>query len=196
MQKRKKVLTKTIRKNAKLPQEVYDKFHAVKDIPKYRNAYALVLHTAGWTLQSIADAVGVSRERIRQIINESDPFEGLVYIYTSPEFPVPELPSVEVELEERYNIEPDPIKFMRLQQLQPYAQQVRSNSKTYRREAEEYTALLNEVINVDGVTVYHLSRLLGVTHGAINFRLVRYGYKTTNGKSRAFSKIREENRSL
>jgi hypothetical protein len=92
-------------------------------------------------------------------------------------------------------IEPSPETLKRLLELQPYAQQVRSSGKKYRAEAEEYTSLLNHAHTVEGVTLYRLAKRLGVTHGALRFRLVRYGYKkTVTATSKVYNPIIKENR--
>jgi hypothetical protein len=92
-------------------------------------------------------------------------------------------------------VEPSPETLKRLLELQPYAQQVRSYGKAYRKEAEEYTWLVNYAHTVEGVTLYRLAKRLGVTHGALRFRLARYGYKSpVSGASKAYTPILEENR--
>jgi hypothetical protein len=41
-----------------------------------------------------------------------------------------------------------------------------------------------------GVSVYSLAKSLGVTHGALLFRFVRYGYTTSeSGQSKVFRKL-------
>jgi cobyrinic acid a,c-diamide synthase len=82
----------------------------------------------------------------------------------------------------------------RLLELKPLAQQVRGHGKMYRAEADEYTYLLNQAITTQGISVYRLAKLLSVTIGAIQFRLTRYGYRTTTGKSKCFQPILEKNR--
>jgi hypothetical protein len=77
----------------------------------------------------------------------------------------------------------------------PKAQQVRGKSKRYRREAEEFTALLNYAHKIEGVSLYRLAKTLGVTHAAIRFRLCRYGYlKPGLGKSGVYSPVSMQNR--
>jgi hypothetical protein len=90
--------------------------------------------------------------------------------------------------------EPLPENIERMLELQPYAQMVRANSPRYRSEAEEYTRLVDLEHNARGVSLYRLAQLLGVTHGALRFRLVRYGYKTTTSESRVYKRIIDDNR--
>jgi hypothetical protein len=107
---------------------------------------------------------------------------------------IPE-PPVKQEREKPVYVEPNPDTLARLLELQPYAQQVRSNGKKYREEAEEYTKLLNHAHTVEGVTLYRLAKRLGVTHGALRFRLVRYGYKQpVTATSKVYNPIVKENR--
>jgi hypothetical protein len=68
------------------------------------------------------------------------------------------------------------VTLARLLELQPIVQKVRSSTKRGRLEAEEYTALLDYAVRVEGVPVYRLAKSLGLTHNAIRFRLMRYGY--------------------
>lgn len=169
-----------------LPSEVSSAFDGVDT--EIRNAYVAELRAAGWTLQSISGAAGITRERVRQIVAAaSDDAEktGLP-VPTPPEKPKPE---------PRVFIEPDPEKLARMLELQPLAQKVRANSTNYRDEAEEYTALLAESHLEDGVTLYRLALRLGVTHGALRFRLARYGYKhPKEGSSKVYTPIKDANR--
>ncbi len=153
-----------------------------------------VLNTAGWTLQSISDSAGVTRERVRQIVDSAP---SLVALGDAPAtLPMPEPPEHK-RPEPRVFIEPEPTKLARLLELQPLAQKVRSNSPNYRSEAEEYTKLIAEVHLDDHVTLYRLAKRLGVTHGALRFRLARYGYKQpakANPSSKVYTPILEKNR--
>lgn len=161
-----------------------------------RNSYIAALRQHGWTLQSIANASDMSRERIRQI--ETKVGQDLIdQIKMFPnEFPIPELPTETVTRYVYVAYEPDADTLARLKELQPYAQLVRSHSPRYRAEAEEYAALLWKAHTEQKVTLYHLAKLLGVTHGALRFRLVRYGYTqpSRGGKSKSYNPIMEKNR--
>jgi hypothetical protein len=161
-----------------------------------RNSYIAALRYAGWTLQSIGDATGVSRERIRQIESTID-LELVRQIKMFPnEFPIPALPT-ETVIEYKYEAyEPSPETLARLLELQPMAQLVRSHSPKYRVEAEEYVALLWKAHNEEKVTLYRLAKCLGVTHGALRFRLVRYGYMTPSqgGSSKSYRPVMQKNR--
>lgn len=171
-----------------LPPEVRDVFLKVRD-SDFRNSYIKALRDEGWTLESIAQATDMTRERIRQIAEftvSSDLGQGVS---------VPSLPVVEPKLK-RVPANPAPETLKRLLELQPLAQQVRSSAKRFRVEAEEYTGLLWKAVSEEGVTLYRMSQLLGVTHSALRFRLIRYGYLEggINPTSRVYAPIKTENR--
>lgn len=180
-----------------LPSNVVE---VIKNIEKddmfIRNVYLAALRHEGWTLQSIADTVGLSRERVRQI--EVDIDKSLIdQIKLFPEqFPLPSIPTITETRVVYKAVEPKPETLKRLKELQPFAQLVRSHSPKYRAEAEEYAALVWKAHNDENVTLYRLAKCLGVTHGALRFRLVRYGYMepSRGGKSRAYTKILNKNR--
>lgn len=177
----------------KLPQEVIDQFTAIT-ADRDRNAYMKALRERGWTLESIAAVSDVTRERVRQITAGIPMSEALRVAIDG--YPIPEPPKYEEKTpaSDRF-IEPTPETLSRLLELQPYAQQVRSYGTAYRAEAEEYTWLLNYAHTVEGVSLYRLAKRLGVTHGALRFRLARYGYKKPiNAESRVYTPVLRENR--
>lgn len=156
--------------------------------------YIVALRELGWTLESIAVPLGKSRERIRQLEMEvTDPRGAIARVesagldLTSP----PKKPIVERKTVVR--IEPDAEVIARLRELQPMAQAVRSSGTKYRAEAEEYTRLLNDE-NVRGVSLYRLAKELDVTHAALRFRLVRYGYKSSASTAKVYQPIFDKNR--
>lgn len=168
-----------------LPQEVVDTFEKLGDNLLLRNVYSAALRRLGWTLQSISDVTGVTRERVRQI-NEKVTDEQIGRLR---EFPLPLPPAKPVRVK-REIVEPDPAKVARLLELQPLAQQNRRSTEEFRQAAEDYTALVWEVHDADGVSLYRLAQHLGVTHGALRFRLARYGYKLSDtGVSKVYTRI-------
>jgi hypothetical protein len=166
-----------------LPQEVVDAF--AECTYEERSNYIHELIDKGWTQASIGRACGLSRESIRQISNATKH-----NTYTN--YPLPEPPRYPIAQKVVYT-EPPAEMLERLKELQPYAQKVRSSSPKFRAEAEEYTYLLNEATKL-GTTVYRLGKLLGITPSAIQFRLVRYGYRASEGESRSYTKIVEKNK--
>lgn len=160
-----------------------------------RDAYITALRHAGWTLQSVANALGISRERVRQIETKTPMTLVAEISQFSNEFPIPQIPMVAIEKDVYEYILPSEETLARLLELQPFAQLVRSNSQMYRKEAEEYTSLLWKAHSEEGVPVGRLAKCLGVTHGAVRFRLARYGYiEPKSGKSKVYQKVRSENR--
>lgn len=160
-------------------------------------SYIVALREAGWTYESMAKPLGVSRERIRQLYSEVMPY-GVGLALAEAErvgFVVPERPELEVKVrEKKYRPEPDAEVLARLKELKPYAERVRSNATRYRAEAEEYVSLLNEEYTGRGVPMLRLAKELGVTHAAIRSRLVRYGYLQTESGAKAYTPIRSSNR--
>ena len=166
-----------------LPQEAGE---ALRSLPlKERKAYATLLRKAGWTLQSIATELKITREAIRLYTKEDYSPEVLEKV---AHLPIPEVPKVEIYKERIVKVLPKPEVIARLKELQAKAQLVRGKGKNNREEAEEYTKLLYDTIQ-SGVSGYRLAKELGVTHSALCFRLVRYGYKTSTGQSRTYRKL-------
>lgn len=184
---------KYIKKNQQLPETIKKAFKKVSDNTE-RDYLIKQLVDANWTYEAISNASGLTRERIRQIANA---FENLAKEFNfdlSVEIPEP---PIKPERSKPEYIEPSPETLARLLELQPYAQLVRANGQKYRAEAEEYTALLNHAHTVEGVTLYRLAKRLGVTHGALRFRLVRYGYKkAVTATSKVYKPVIKQNRAI
>ena len=180
-----------IKKNQSLPEDICAAFQTISDNGK-RDQLIKALTDANWTYEAISNASGLTRERIRQIAN--------AYAALAKEFDYPlgidiPAPPLKPEKSKPFYVEPHPDTLRRLLELQPYAQQVRSNGKKYRQEAEEYTALLNHARVIEGVTIYRLAKRLGITHGAVRFRLARYGYiQPKSGARKVYQPIVSDNR--
>lgn len=163
---------------------------------------ARALRDSGWTLGSIAEPLGVSRERVRQIINSVPDKDAqitgatAIVVAESVGLSLPEPPQRPVLEERKESVRKTPLpeNITRLLELQPYARQVRANSPRYRAEAEEYTALIAHEHIERGVALLRISKELGVTHGALRFRLVRYGYKEATSEHKVYKTISEDNR--
>jgi hypothetical protein len=173
-----------IQHKQKLPEIVWGIF--MQDLHRdQRDSFIQALWEAGWTNRAISEAANVSLERVRQIILQPR-------IYRNS-LAVPDAPRKPAKIQPVY-IEPKSQDLERLLELQPLAQQVRSNSPLFRSEAEEYTKLVAKVHLEDKVPLYRLAKRLGVTHGALRFRLARYGYIESAGQSKSYQKVRDENR--
>lgn len=160
---------------------------------RYLQSIIVSLRQEGWTLASIAAPLGVSREWIRQIESSVEDTDDALRFAARTEFTAPERPHIP-EPVRLVKPRPEPETLARLKELQPYAQRVRANSSQYRAEAEEYTRLLYKEHNDRGVSIYRLAKELGVTHGALRFRLVRYGYHKTDSSSKVYKPILDKNR--
>lgn len=184
--------TNYIKKNQQLPTEIREAFKSLAN--PQRDLLIKELVDANWTYEAVANASGLTRERVRQIVKANEALAEEFSYDLGIEIPEP---PVKPERPTTKYVEPAPETLARLLELQPYAQQVRSNGKKYRNEAEEYTELLNHAHTVEGVTLYRLAKRLGVTHGALRFRLVRYGYKTpVTATSKVYQPIVKDNRAI
>lgn len=178
-------------KNIELPEEARYGFEALAGLPAFsRNAYMRVLRDAGWTLESIAEAIGdLTRERVRQCVKETPTLEAgeeiLRLAATGIVLEIPEVPLRPVIERPAPRVRPLPSSsdLERLRELKPLAAGVRYNHGKHREEAEEYVSLLWKVHKEDGVSVYRLGKLLDILPSAIESRFVRYGFKETVGLS-------------
>jgi hypothetical protein len=177
-----------------LPDEVVARFAGITTHHPDRDGFVKALRERGWTLESIAHAAGqMSRERVRQVCQKTSLAEALRVAMLG--YPIPEPPFDEIIINPPpVYVEPSSETLARLLELKPLARQVRSSSPRNREAAEEYTALLQYAHEVEGVPVYRLAKRLGVTHAAIQSRLVRYGYRDTSGTSGAYQRIAKVNR--
>jgi len=175
--------------NQSLPTAVVQLFKTIANATD-RDNLIRKLYESGWTQSSIARSVELTRERVRQICEM--PMDD----FGTTDFVIPKPPIHEPKPKREF-IEPSPDELARLLELQPMAKQVRSNATRFRAEAEEYTALIAKLHDIDGVTLYRLAKRLGVTHSALRFRLARYGYKLSeNGSSKVYKPINPKNRVL
>jgi len=172
--------TKQVKQDLTLPIELAE---ALRSLPlAERQAYATQLRNAGWTLQSIANAVNLTREAIRLYTLVEHTGEVLAKI---GHLPIQEPPTVEVFKSVVKRVMPDPQVIAQLKELQPKATSIRGKTKKNREEAELYTKLIYELME-SGVSGYRIAKELNVTHSALAFRLVRYGYTTSKGTSRSY----------
>ena len=178
-----------------LPTDIALALAEARITPDIQRAHIVALREAGWTLESIASPLGVSRERVRQIVKSVEDIPTAVDLSRASGLVAPKV--VKPERAVRVKVErPKPLEsnVKKLLELQPLARQVRANSPAYREEAEEYTRLINYEHSERGVSLFQLARDLGVTHGSLRFRLVRYGYKETSSTSKVYKPIVAENR--
>lgn len=174
-----------------LPETVVSRFTSITN-NEDRNNYIKALYSAGWSGKAIGIACKISAARVYQIISDK---KEISYVPATLAIPTPPRQKSKQIVEKKYK-EPSPEMLDRMRELQPLAQLVRSNSPRYRAEAEEYTYLLNQATE-QGITVYRLAKLLGVTHSALAFRMVRYGYRTTvYGQTKSYKPVNLKNRAI
>jgi len=152
-----------------------------------RNQYVWRLRTEeGWSLESIGQAIGVTREMVRLIVKELSK-TSFTLLPTVSHLVVPKRVRYEKVTFKRKPL--DPSVAVRLKELHARATLVRGKSSDNRFEAGELSRLIHEQTLL-GVSTYTIAKELGLTIGAINLRLIRYGYKNTQGKSRALTRIK------
>jgi transcriptional regulator with XRE-family HTH domain len=152
-----------------------------------RNQYVWRLRTEeGWSLESIGQAIGVTREMVRLIVKELSK-TSFTLLPTVSHLVVPKRVRYEKVTFKRKPL--DPSVAVRLKELHAKATLVRGKSSDNRFEAGELSRLIHEQTLL-GVSTYTIAKELGLTIGAINLRLIRYGYKKTQGKSRALTRIK------
>jgi hypothetical protein len=186
---------------AMLPEDFSDKvknlLETASNTDKRREAYAWIYHTrqAGWTFNAIATPLGVTREWVR-IICKNYAESGSSWGVTVDTASIPSVPKA-VKQERRVIQVPIPTDDVNeLKSLHEQSFFVRGNmSPTHPRRvaAENYLKKILE-LRERGYTNYRIAKSIGVTIGAVSNRLVRYGYATSNGKSKATTKIKPENR--
>lgn len=138
-----------------------------------------VLHVAnlnGWTLQSLGDAVGITREWVRRLIQSATPDESM----DLPDVPMAPRAQVAAPKQSKPRLRIKPEIADRLREMRRVAATVNGGTPAdapERRVSEELSAALDSLVR-QGVTVYEIARTLGVTQGAIAGRLARHGYRT------------------
>ncbi len=168
-----------------LPAEVTAAFAGLDT--ESRDAYAAALRGAKWTLQSIAAASGLTRERVRQVVKAVYESNGVGDDPRLVGLPLPFPPAKPVKVPRTF-VEPDPDKLARLLVLKPVVSRTRA-ATTGSPEVVEYNRLVNEVVTADGVPIYRLALRLGVSSSAIQSRLVRYRFKESEGTSKAYTLV-------
>lgn len=131
--------------------------------------YIRALRDAGWTLQSIAAELGMTRERVRQRQVRAKKADATLGV-----------PAVPKRTPKEKKVRPQiPTKdLLELKRLQPLAMSVRGwtpEDAPERVASERYSELLAQQ-HLNGVSVYRIAKSMGVTHLAIRARLARHGY--------------------
>ena len=185
MKMEKEIITKyrPVKTNQKLPKEIGDVIRGLSLLEK--KAYANVLVNHGWTYQSIANELKISREAVRLycLAGSNSDFQKKV-----SHLPIPNTPTKEITTTRVKRKKLDPQVVTQLKELHAKASLVRGKSKKYRAEAEQFTKLAWQQ-KENGVSIYAIAKAINITHGALLFRFVRYGYLKTTGKSKVFKSL-------
>lgn len=125
----------------------------------------------GWTYTALAQSLGLTRERVRQLANGATGHANGVDIPPPPNKPDPQPPAPP----------PPALSKDEVDHLRRMWEKVRTvNGATPvgdpRRELSKQFAAELAAAHNRGVSVYMIARQLGVSHGAIRFRLGRHGY--------------------
>jgi hypothetical protein len=164
--------------------EEWEHHHALK-------VYATCLRNAGWSGRSISKAF---RRNVNwaydHYLDDPDVERSLrdYRLITGLGLTVPTIPpkNTGVKIDRRkLRKRATPETLQRLRELREISRNYRGYDR-HREAAQEYTRLLWHAITVEGVTTYSLAKDLGITHAAIQTRLVRYGYLITQGTSPAY----------
>jgi predicted transcriptional regulator len=179
------ILLKTLqlKTNHTLPKEVSDTLRGLSLAE--RKAYATELVNAGWTLQSIATELGITREAVRLYTLKEQEADVLTKIKS---LPIPPIPTKEIYSTRIKKVMLEPSVVAQLKELHAKAKLVRGKGNQYRDEAELFTKIAWQQVE-RGVSTYALAKAIGITNGALTFRFVRYGYKATNGQSKVFRQL-------
>jgi hypothetical protein len=134
-----------------------------------------VANLNGWTYQALGDAIGITREGVRQKITRAglDPHGVLPEIPLAPRRTVasPKAPKA------RLRVKPEVAD--RLYEMWLVASTVNGRTPAdapERKVSEEYTALLAALVD-QGVAVKEIGRAIGINRTGINARLARHGYR-------------------
>lgn len=149
-----------------------------------RHAYIIVLRRLGWTLESIAEPFSITRERVRQLSNLPAP-----NVELPADIPLPTPPEKPVKPKRVPTLPTDQATLDLLKELYAEAKLVRYRQPKHRTEAELFTKLVWQLVSTKQATTYSLAKYLGITTAALDTRLVRYGYRTSPGASRCYTKL-------
>ncbi|KMV15928.1 hypothetical protein ACT17_22795 [Mycolicibacterium conceptionense] len=131
---------------------------------------------AGWTLQEIGDVLGYSREFIRLLyMKDADSAAVITDFPRKPDRPK-QVPRIPQHVLARSLISPEEIS--ELSALQKIAARRRSNGDPEAVAAAEELWSRVHHLSTLGVSIYWLSKEMGLSNQALRFGLARYGYRT------------------
>lgn len=138
------------------------------------DGYIWLLRKNGWTLRSIGDALGVTREAVRLRLLDAGPVGGLPPVELPP---VPPTPLPKRPQRSRLKVSPALARELRAELETASTVNGATPADDPRRTVsvrltERLAALVDQ-----GVAIKELARALGVTHNAVKFRLGRHGHR-------------------
>ena len=140
-----------------------------------------VMRTQQWSLQAIADVIGVTNQTIDgRIFNWKHAGRNTAEaIGKAIPMPHPHNLAVPPQLRSRHGpvVQPTPEKIARLRELQTVARQVRGHTPLdhpTRQASEQLTEEIAELY-AQGVSLYQLAKLMDLTYKGLKDRLIRHG---------------------
>lgn len=133
-----------------------------------------VAHLNGWPLRALGDAVGVSHEWVRLLVRRAN---GAARDLPDVPLPPRESPPPLKAPQRQLRVNPDLAD--RLREMQRVVRSVNGSTPAdapERRVSVEYAAQLH-ALTLQGVSIYHLAKVIGVAQNAIRSRLARHGYR-------------------
>jgi lambda repressor-like predicted transcriptional regulator len=165
-----------LRVNQTLPADfatLLRQMRAARD-PRFA-ATLIVARMNGWTCQSLATALGVSRQAVDQLVaRNSITAPGRI-----PEIPLPPVkPQPETKPPRRRLLVNEELaeELRRMQRIAANVNGATPADAPERAVSVEFTAMLN-ALHEQGVSLKHLAKTLGVRFNSVASRLARHGYR-------------------
>ncbi|MDD4866190.1 MAG: sigma factor-like helix-turn-helix DNA-binding protein [Mycobacterium sp.] len=160
-----------------VPDEFAEALRQMRAAKDHRlNTVLLLARDTGWTLQTLGDALGLSRERVRQLAEcaYDCPTAELPTIPPLPPRPrtLPPPPPPKPTIDE-----PTAIRLRELQELARTVNGVTPADSPARRASEELAELMADLVGKD-ITQSDIARACGISASAVRFRIGRHGYGT------------------
>jgi hypothetical protein len=174
-----------LRDNLPVVPPTPDKAPRVSDGRAVLHAWVRAASNAGYTLESIAYVMGVTRERVRQIAAQTLPVDNAdVPPVIGVPRPVEDLPWPTV-LDKKWLAWPRPTlspeEAAELIELQRLGTQLRGNCPAHdprRLASEELVRRINILVTKRGFTIREVGETLGLTQSAIKMKLGKHGYRS------------------
>lgn len=146
------------------------------------NAWLHKAHGVGYTLESMAEVIGVTRERVRQLIAKAGPADGVPPVVGVPAEPE-DLPWPTIVPAWRRWPRPtlSEAEHEELRELYRLARRFRGQcgpNDPRRIASEQFSARLSDLVDQRGFTLDEAGELFGLTKSAVRRRLAAYGYRT------------------